>query len=219
MSSSPMLCGDVGLLHWITAVKCFKWQLCCPQLWLRWWWGQLHNQGRQETGTSLWERNPKQWRKWSLINASAVQKMDSDCPLFLYLWLCNVDLITAVWTQQISSLRTVENIDALFTKNFWEACCTYVSTTTCLDGFYLIGFWKAYGENFCFGAFNLEMCRACRNKLWGVTMLLYPDKACLCRQVYLGSGFIITSGACGWIAPCWRVQPDGGKALCRTCVF
>lgn len=148
------------------------------QLWLQWRRAQLRNRQRQEAGTSPWESNLKQWRKWSLIKASAAQKMDSDCPLFLYLWLCNVDLITAVWTQQISSLRTVENIDALFTKNFWEACCTYVSTTTCLDGFYLIGFWKACGENFCCGAFNSEMCRAWRNKLLGVSVLLYLGKVC-----------------------------------------
>lgn len=180
------------------------------QPWLWWQRGQLCNRQRQEAGTPPRECNPKQWRKWSLINASAVQKMDSDCPLCLYLWLCNVDLITAVWTQQISSLRTVENIDALFTKNFWEACCTYVSTTTCLDGFYLIGFWKAYGENFCCGAFNLEMCGAWRNKLLGVTMLLYLGTVCCCRDAYLGCHFIVTSGACGWIAPCWGFQP-----LCR----
>lgn len=178
-----------------------------PQLWPQWQSGQLRNQRRQEAGTSPWERNLKQWRKWSLINASAVQNMDSDCPLFLYLWLRNVDLITAVWTQQISSLRTVENIDALFTKNFWEACCTYVSTAPCLDGFYLIGFWKAYGENFCCGAFNLEMCCAWRSKLLGATMLLYLGKVCWCRVVYLGSRLIITSGPCGWIVLRWRVQP------------
>lgn len=182
------------------------------QPWLQEQRGQLPNCERQEAGTSPWDGNPKQWRKWSLINASAAQKkMDSDCPLFLCLWLCNVDLITAAWTQQISSPWTVENIDALFTKNFWEgACCTYVSTTTCLDGFYLIGFWKAYGENFCCSAFNWEMCRAWRKKLLGVTLLLCLGKVCWCRDGYLVSPLVITSRACGWFVACWRVH-----AVCR----
>lgn len=100
---------------------------------------------------------------------------------------CGFDYST--WTQQISSLRTVENIDVLFTKNFWEAWCTYVSTTTCLDGFYLIAFWKAYGENFYCGAFNFEMCCAWRNKLLGVTALLYLCEVCWCKDVYYGLSF------------------------------
>lgn len=157
--------------------------------------------GRRAQG----QGDPKQRRKWSLINASTTKNGQGLSFVSLFVTLqCGFDYST--WTQQISSLRTVENIDVLFTKNFWEAWCTYVSTTTCLDGFYLIAFWKAYGENFYCGAFNFKMCCAWRNKLLGVTALLYLCEVCWCRDVYLGSPFIVISGACGWIVPCWRFQ-------------
>lgn len=178
---------------------------CCPQCWLPPRRGQRCTRGRHGAGgrgdrgirsreeNGVWLMHPQRKNGQGLSFVS----------LFVTLQ-CGFDYST--WTQQISSLRTVENIDVLFTKNFWEACCTYVSTTTCLDGFYLIAFWKAYGENFYCGAFNFEMCCAWRNKLLGVTVLLYLCKVCWCMDVYLGSPFIVISGARVWIVPCWRFR-------------
>lgn len=199
-----VLCIDTGLPQpsvWNPCSAELQTEACCPSADCDEWGRDVPEGGMGQVGAGRGRSN--QQRKWSLINASATQKPGRGCPLFLYLWLCNVDLITALWTQQISSPRAVENIDVLFTKNFWEACCTYVSTTACLDGFYLIVFWKAYGEDFYCGTFNSEMCCAWRKELLGVTVLCICE-VCWWRDVHLGSCFIVIFGACGWLVPWWR---------------
>lgn len=185
-------------------MKCCKQGACCPQCWLPPRRGQRPTRGRHGAGgRAQGQGDPKQRRKWSLINASTTKNGQGLSFVSLFVTLqCGFDYST--WTQQISSLRTVENIDVLFTKNFWEAWCTYVSTTTCLDGFYLIAFWKAYGENFYCGAFNFEMCCAWRNKLLGVTALLYLCEVCWCKDVYYGLSFYCNLW--GWWLDCTLLQ-------------
>lgn len=78
------------------------------------------------------------------------------------------------------------------------------SAATWSDGFYLIGFWRAYGEKFYSDAFNLEICCAWRNKLLRAIRLLYPCIVYWGRAVHLGSCYSIISEAPVRTVPCWR---------------